>query len=205
MQYAVSKRLMDGFNDRGFRPDRKLKRKDLAEYLVMGGAVRQYRDLDNEPQPQLSSVPGNYKAFIESVSVVGGALKDNLREQKPVMLSESGDFSPNGRVTKLDLAYNLVQVLGLEEAALAFDANDDIIVDYKGQSIVLEDQDNIPAHMKGYVQIALQLSLLNVNFGVVQGEYDLMPQLTASFKPGYKVTRAEYAVTAGRLYGQYFH
>jgi serine protease AprX len=204
IQYAISQRLMDGFNDRGFRPDIKLKRKDLAQYLVMGGAVRQYRDLDNEPQPQLSSVPGNYKAFIESVSVMGGALKDNLRTQMPVMLSENGDFEPNSRVTKLDLAYNLVQVLGMQEAALAFDVNSDITVDYKGQTIVLEDQDSIPDNMKGYVQVALQLSLLNVNFGLVQGPYDLMPTLTATFNPAYKISRGEYAVTAGRLAGQYF-
>jgi serine protease AprX len=204
MQYAVSKRLMDGFNDRGFRPDAKLKRKDLAKYLVMGGAVRQYRDLDNEPQPALSSVPTSYKAFVESVSVGGGALKDKLLNQAPIMLSEGGNFAPKGRVNKLDLAYSLVQVLGLESVATAFDPSDDITVDYNGQIIVLADQDNIPDDMKGYVQVAIQLSLLNVNFAVVQDYYDLTPQLTATFKPGYKVTRAEYAITAGRFFGQYF-
>jgi len=204
IQYAVSKRLMDGFNDRGFRPDAKLKRKDLAKSLVMSGGVRQYRDLDNEPQPQLSSVPNRYQAFIESVSVKGGALKDKLLEQAPIMLSDGGNFAPRGRVNKLDLAYSLVQVLGLETVATDFDANNDITIDYKGQTIVLADQDSIPDDMKGYVQVAIQLSLLNVNFGLVQGQFDLTPQLTANFDPGYKVTRAEYAVTAGRFYTQYF-
>ncbi|WP_343862502.1 S8 family peptidase [Aliiglaciecola litoralis] len=204
IQYAVGERLVDGFNDRGFRPDAKLKRKDLAKYLVMGGAVRQYRDLDNESQPQLTSVPKAYKAFAESVSVSGGALKDDTRNQMPIMLNQGGDFDPKGRVTKLDLAYSLVQVLGMEDAALAFDVNSDITVDYKGQSIVLADQNSIPEHLKGYVQVALELSLLNVNYGLEQGPYDLMPTLTATFNPDYRVSRGEYAITAGRLSAQYF-
>jgi serine protease AprX len=204
IQYAISERLMDGFNDRGFRPDAKLRRKDLAKSLVMSGGIRQYRDLDNEPQPNLSSVPKGYKAFIESVSVAGGVLKGSAGDEKPVMLSSGGNFAPKGRVSKQDIAYSLVQVLGLQSTAEAFDPEDDITVDFKGQTIVLSDQDSIDADMKGYVQLAIQLSLLNVNFGLVQGEFELMPQLTAAFDPSYKVTRAEYAVTAGRFYAQYF-
>lgn len=203
IKFAVSKRLMDGFSV-GFRPDAKLQRKDLAKSLVMGGAVHQYRDLDNEPKPNLSSVPKHYKAFIESVSVEGGALKDGLRVQAPIMLSDGGNFSPKARVDKLELAYSLVQVLGLESFAKAFDTDEDITVDYNGQSVVVTDLDNIPDNMKGYVQAAIQLSLLNVKFTVVQGEFDLTPQLTATFSPDFEVTRAEYALTAGRLFGQYF-
>ena len=203
IQYAVSERLMDGFIN-GFLPDAKLQRKDLAKSLVMGGAVHQYRDLDNEPQPNLSSVPNRYKAFIESVSVEGGALKDRLRVQAPIMLSEGGNFSPRAHVDKLELAYSLVQVLGLESFAKAFDTDKDITVDYNGQSVVVADLDDIPDKMKGYVQAAIQLSLLNVKFTVVQGQFDLTPQLTATFSPDLEVTRAEYALTAGRLFGQYF-
>jgi serine protease AprX len=204
IKYAVSKRLMDGLKNDNFNPDAKLKRKDLAKYLVMGGAVRQYRELDNEPKPELNAVPSGYQAFIESVSVNGGALKDSLREQQPVMLSQNGEFAHNGRVSKVDLAYSLVQILGLESTAKAFDLKNDITVDYKGQTIVLADQDNIDDDMKGYVQLAIQLSLLNVHFDVTQGTYDLTPQLNASFGGDYNVTRAEYALTAGRLFGQYF-
>jgi serine protease AprX len=204
IKYAVSKRLMDGLKNDNFNPDAKLKRKDLAKYLVMGGAVRQYRELDNEPKPELNAVPSGYQAFIESVSVNGGALKDSLREQQPVMLSQNGEFAHNGRVSKVDLAYSLVQILGLESTAKAFDPKNDIKVNYNGQTIVLADQDSIADDMKGYVQLAIKHSLLNVHFDVTQGTYDLMPQLNASFGGNYKVTRAEYALTAGRLFGQYF-
>jgi serine protease AprX len=205
IKYAVSKRLIDGFTNGNFNPDAKLERKDLAKYLVMGGAVRQYRALDNEPTPELNSVPSGYQAFIESVSVIGGALKDSLREQQPVMLSKNGEFAHNGHVSKVDLAYSLVQILGLESTAQAFDPQTDkITVDYNGQTIELADQDSIADNMKGYVQLAIQLSLLNVHFDLTQDTYELTPQLTASFGGDYQVTRAEYALTAGRLFGQYF-
>jgi serine protease AprX len=120
------------------------------------------------------------------------------------MLSEGGNFSPRAHVDKLELAYSLVQVLGLESFAKAFDTDKDITVDYNGQSVVVADLDDIPDNMKGYVQAAIQLSLLNVKFTVVQGQFDLTPQLTATFSPDLEVTRAEYALTAGRLFGQYF-
>lgn len=126
----------------------------LARYAVMGGAVRQYRDLLNDERPNIGSVPGFDKAFVESVMVKGGALKDKLRVQAPVLRSVDGSADPFASVTKLDIAYSLVQMLGLEEAALSFDPNADIVVDYSGEQIVLEDQDSIPADMKGYVQLA---------------------------------------------------
>ncbi len=65
-------------------------------------------------------------------------------------------------------------------------------------------KNDIPDNMKGYVQVAIQLSLLNVKFDVVNNPFNVTPQLTAIFTPGYSVTRAEYALTAGRLFGQYF-
>jgi serine protease AprX len=89
--------------------------------------------------------------------------------------------------------------------AQAFDPETDkITVDYNGQTIELADQDSIADDMKGYVQLALKHSLLNVHFDLTQDTYELTPQLTASFGGDYQVTRAEYALTAGRLFGQYF-
>jgi len=95
-------------------------------------------------------------------------------------------------------------MLGLEEAALSFDPNADIVVDYNGEQIVLEDQDSIPADMKGYVQLALTLSLINAEFGVEQSPFSLTPTITASFAPDTAITRAHYAVLASRFFTQYF-
>lgn len=204
IEFAVSERLVDGFNNGKFRPDRNLERKDLAQYLVMGGAIRQYRDLLNEPQPNLNNVNADFVAYAEAVSVTGAALKDSDQLQAPVMLSNNGNFDPRGQVSKLDLAYTLVQVLGLEATAKAFDSSQDIVVDYRGQTVVLADQDTIPAQFKGYVQTAINYGLLNVQFGVEQGPFDLEPQLTAHFAPATSITRAHFALLAGRLYSNYY-
>ncbi|MDF2178155.1 S8 family serine peptidase [Aliiglaciecola sp. CAU 1673] len=203
VEFAISERLMDGFNNSVFRPDALLRRKDLANYLVMGGAVRQYRDLLEEPAPMLSQVPSSAKAFVESVSVKGAAIKDRLREQDPLMQSAQGNFNPNGTVSKLDMAYTLVQLLGMQAQARAFNSDDDIVVDYRGQTVVLSDQHLIPASMKGYVQTAINLSLINVQFAVQQGAFDLEPTLEAYFQPDVKLTRAAYALTASRFYEAY--
>ncbi|NMH61380.1 S8 family peptidase [Alteromonas ponticola] len=204
IEFAISERLMDGSLHRKFHPDWSLKRIEFAEYAVMGGAVRQYRDLLNDPSPLNDNAPNGSQPYFEAVMANGGALKDSTASQAPVMLERNGNLAPYGRIKKLEMAYSLVQLLGMQSLAEAFDPNDDIVVDYKGQQIVLSDQHDIPAEMKGYVQAAINLSLLNVEFGVEQGGFSLEPTLTASFAPDTKISRAHYAVIASRLFTQYF-
>ncbi|AOE49819.1 S8 family peptidase [Kangiella sediminilitoris] len=202
IQYATSERLVDSFNDKFFRPDRALKRKELAQYLVMGAAVRQHRDLLNEPVVSFSDVGIEAAAFAESAAAPGGALKDRVQEQQPVMMTEGDKFNPNANVSRAELAYSLVQSLGLESEAQAFSG--DITVDYQGQSIVVRDQDSIPEELKGYVQLALDLSIVGVRYEIEQGPFDLEPTLVAYFEPESSVTRAEYAVLIGRTYDAYY-
>lgn len=202
IQYAISERLVDSFNDRFYRPDRALKRKELAQYLVMGAAIRQYRDLLNEPMVSFSDVGLSLAAFAESAGAPGGALKDRVQQQQPVMLSEDGKFNPNANVSRLDMAYSLVQALGLEEQAQSFSG--DVTIDYNGQTVPVVDQDSIPDEFKGYVQIALELSILNVRYDIEQGPYDLEPTLVAYFESTESVTRAAYAVLIGRTYDVYY-
>ena len=203
IEFAVSERLMDGLTDNKFFPEASLKRKDFARYAVMGGAVRQYRDLLNEATPSLGNLPGFDKAFIESVSVTGSALKDNLRTQAPIMPAKNGKADPFGKMDKIDMAYALVQMLGLEELATSFDTNQDIVVNYKGEDIVLADQDSIDENMKGYVQLAITLSLVNVEFGIEQSAFSVEPTLTARFDGKDTITRAHYALLATRFFSQY--
>ncbi|MFL6557470.1 MAG: hypothetical protein ACJ8MO_15305, partial [Bacillus sp. (in: firmicutes)] len=54
--------------------------------------------------------------------------------------------------------------------------------------------------LKGYVQLSLDLNILNVTFTVKQGLYDLTPTVEASFEPAKKVTRGDYAVAITRYY-----
>lgn len=204
IEFAISERLMDSLNDNKFLPDARLKRKDFARYAVMGGAVRQYRDLLNDERPELGHLPRADKAFIESVMVNGGSLKDTLRQQAPILESVNGDADPFGSMTKLDMAYAMVQMLGLESVAASVDPNADIVVDYKGEQIVLQDQDSIPAHLKGAVQVALTMSFISAEFGVKQSPFSLEPTITAQFNAEQVITRAHYAVLASRLFTQYY-
>lgn len=202
IQFATSERLVDSFNDKFFRPDRALKRKELAQYLVMGAAIRQYRDLLNQPVVSFSDVGSGVAPFAESASATGGALKDRVQKQEAVMLSKGNKFRPNDSVSRVELAYSLVQSLGLQEQAQGFTG--DITVNYNGKSIEVRDQAEIPEDLRGYVQLALDLSIIGVRFDIEQGPFDLEPKLVAYFEPGNTVTRAEYAVLAGRMFDSYY-
>ncbi|KRS21649.1 peptidase S8 [Alishewanella sp. WH16-1] len=202
IQYAVSERLLDSFNSKVFRPDHALKRGDLAKYLVMGAAVRQYRPHLNEPVVNTSDkIADAIRPFVDAVLATGGALKDRQQQQSAVLPLQNGKFNDAGSVTRDVLAYAMVQSLGLEQQARSFTGN--LTVDYRGQRVPVRDSAQIPAAMRGHVQLALELSLMNVRFAVEQGPFDLEPKLAAYFEPNREVKRAEYAVSAGALSDYY--
>ena len=72
-----------------------------------------------------------------------------------------------------------------------------------GFRVPIDDAASIPASLRGYVQLALDLGLINARFAVTQGPYDLAPTLHAYFDPTKTVTRAAYAVAAGRYMSHY--
>lgn len=113
----------------------------------------------------------------------------------------NGAFRPNDSVTRVSLAYSLVQALALQNEARAF--NGQLTAFYDGKRIPVEDAGSIPASLRGYVQLALDRGLINARFAVVQGPYDLQPTLKAYFDPNKQVTRAAYAVAAGRFLSHY--
>jgi serine protease AprX len=95
----------------------------------------------------------------------------------------------------------LVQSLALQSEARAF--NGALTAFYDGKRIPIDDASAIPASLRGYVQLALDHGLINARFAVTQGPYDLAPTLHAYFDPGKTVTRAAYAVAAGRYMAHY--
>ena len=201
IQFAVSERLVDSKNDRFYRPDNKLKRQELAEFLVMGTSIRQHRSLLNESANEVSDVNNRYRPYVDSVIQVGSALKDRQQMQAPVMKSQLGEFSPKAAVVKQELAYSLIQVLGLEEQVANFSGP--ITVEYNGERIDVLDSESIPTELRGYVQAAIDMSIIGVKYGVEQGPYDLEPTVVAYFEPNKKVTRADYAVIIGRMFENY--
>jgi serine protease AprX len=200
IQLGVKERLFDGYNNGSFKPNAKLTRIDLAKSLVMGAEVRQ--SLPGEST--FKDVSKADSAFAEAVAAKGAALRDQKYQYKGVLLpSAEGVFSPKGNVTKAELAYSLVQSLGLEKEAL--NHKGDVTVIYKDEKIVLKDQADIPEKLKGYVQLALDLNILNANFSVSQGRLDLQPTIEADFNPQEEATRGDFAVAFTRYYHVYFN
>ncbi|MCL5028992.1 MAG: S8 family serine peptidase [Bacteroidetes bacterium] len=199
--FAVSNRLVDGYPDGTYKPKNNLTRISLANYLMMGENIRQYMPFSGADN--FSDVSESQELLAESVTAQGAAIRDLFQCYNGVMLpTSSGNFSPNGYVYRVDLAYSLVQSLGLQEQAMAF--NDSVItVPYRDTSIAIDDADKIPANMRGYVQIALNLNLMNAYFSLTQGPTDLLPTLHATFQPYKTVTRGEFAVIITRTFNAF--
>jgi serine protease AprX len=201
IQFAVAYRLVDGFSDNKFRPDATITRGQLAQYLMMGQSVRQYL-----PFSGVSSftdvAPGDaVYPYAESVVAKGAPLRDLTQANDGVMGTVNGAFRPNDSVTRVSLAYSLVQSAGRQDVARGFSGP--LTVMYNGQRIAIDDAASIPAVLQGYVQQALDLGFINARFAVTQGPYDLQPTMHAYFDPSNTVTRAAFAVAAGRYLAYY--
>ncbi|UGB37872.1 S8 family serine peptidase [Frateuria soli] len=196
IEFAVAHRLVDGLADGLYHPDDPLRRKDLARYLVMGASVRQYLPFDGQPSFTDLATGKNVYPFAESAIARGGALRDTSQSQDGVMNLWGGQFHPDDSVTRVSLAYSLVQSLALQDEARAFTGP--LTAFYEGQRIPVDDAGQVPANLRGYVQLALDRGVINARFKVTQGPYDLQPTMHAYFDPNKVVTRAAYAVAAGR-------
>ncbi len=198
---AVSERLVDGYPDGTYRPKNTLIRMDLANYLMMGEEIRQFLPFDGSVL--FSDVSGNNLLTVESVTTQGAAIRDLFQVDNGVMMPTSaGKFSPNNSVVRLDLAYSLVQSLGLQDEALA-ENNDTLTVQYRDMRIPIDDAYKIPQNLRGYVQVALDLNLINAYFYLTQGPTDLQPTLHAYFKPYQSVSRGAFAVIITRTFDQW--
>ena len=201
IEFAVANRLVDGYSDKQFRPDAVLKRSELAQYLLMGQSVRQSLPFSGRSSfTDLGTGTATY-AYAESAVARGGALRDLSESQDGVMGTLNGAFRPSDSVTRVSLAYSLVQSMALQSEARAFSGA--LTAFYDGKRIAIDDVASIPASLRGYVQLALDRGLINARFAVTQGPYDLQPTLHAYFDPTKTVTRAAFAVAAGRYQAAY--
>lgn len=91
--------------------------------------------------------------------------------------------------------------LGLETQALSFSG--EITVDYNGERIAVMDSSSVTPVLKGYVQAAIDMSLMGVRFALEQGPYDLSPTIVTYFEPANNIKRGDYAVIIGRAYDSY--
>ncbi|MCM2335612.1 MAG: S8 family serine peptidase [Pseudomonas sp.] len=198
VEFAVGNRLVDGYADGTFRPDNALSRGELAQYLVMGAGVRQALPSGAPSTSDISTANALYP-FVESAVATGAPLRNLSYRDGGVIGLVDGKFRPDDKVTRVSLAYSLVQSMGLQPQAQAFTGDLTVLAD--GKRIPIEDAASIPASLRGYVQLALDQGLINARFALVQGPFDLQPKLVAYFDPGVKVTRGAYAAAATRLLG----
>jgi serine protease AprX len=197
IEYAVSEELVDA-NATGFQPDETLTREELADFLTLGAGIRQSNLATTS---DFNDVSGDIAAAINAVNSQGAALRNTAQDQAPVLQGTSSNFNPEGTVDRAQLAYSLVQSMALQPLAESFSG--DITAIFQDQRVVLEDQEQIPAELKGYVQLALDLGILNAHFAIQQGPYDLEPTIIANFNGDNVVTRADYAVAATRFFNNY--
>lgn len=194
IEYAVSEQLVDAKRT-GFHPNDYLLRQELADFLMLGGGIRQSNLAKNS---QFNDVSNDFTAAINSVTQKGAALRNTEQDQAAVMQSDASLFSPLEPVSRNELAYSLMQSLALEKQALSFEG--DVTVVYGEQRIALADQEAIPSELKGYVQLALDLGVMNAYYNISQNAYDLEPTISASFNGDKLITRADYAVAITRLH-----
>jgi len=201
IEYAVSHRLIDGYSDKTFHPNAVLKRSELAQYLVMGSSARQSLPFNKIPSFTDLSTTSPFYAYAESAIAKGAPLRDLTQKDNGLIALVGGKFLPDNGVTRLQVAYSLVQALGLQGLAVSYTGT--LSVTYDGKRIPIEDVASIPVSLRGYVQGALDAGLLNARFTLTQGPYDATPTIHAYFDPTKGVTRAAYAVSIGRYATQY--
>ena len=199
VELAISSRLMDGKNG-NFLPNDLLTRIDLADYLMMGQGVRQF--LSSNGTLQFNGLSGMESLIAESVMATGAAMRDMGQVNNPLMTAAANGFNPQGTVTRAELTYALAQSLGLQDYAASLQGNS-VTIEVNGETIELEDTNDIPANLRGYVQAALNLNLIGVTYSITQNPIGLGFTIHAHFNPNDEVTRVEYAVIATRTFGQW--
>lgn len=198
VEYAVALELMDG-KPGGFMPDQDITRIELADALSLAGNLRQSTLGDSQQFDDVLEFSGAANAAAQP----GGSLKDRFFTQKALLpVNDNGKFDANDLVNRGILAYSLVQSLGLQAAAEAFDTSNKLQTWVLGQQIEVSDSDSIPTTLRGYVQLALDLGLMRTNITLEQGPFDFEPKIIATFAAASTLTRASLAMNLVQLHTQ---
>src|SRR5204863_2954415 len=104
--------------------------------------------------PRFTDVSGNLGAIAEAITAQGSTLRDYNFTPQGLVSANGATFNPNGLVSRLDVAVAFVRALGRDSEAIA-KANTVVMVG--GQP--LSDNAEIPAALRGYVQLALDKGL----------------------------------------------
>ena len=165
-----------------FRPEAELTRIELARALMFAARVPQY--IPNRP------------SFTDLAQGTPEALVAESLKKEGVMGTSEGGFGPGVSVSRLEQAVALVRALRLDAQAKAL-ANSDVT----SGGNVLTDNAQIPAPLRGYVQLALDRGLMEAFPAEVReiapGQFQAIPG--PRFEPDRIVKRAEFLNPASRL------
>ncbi len=185
IETVLKNRQMDTFADGGFHPDSNVTREDFARLLYLNTPLRQFPSAT----PKYADVSADLAPIAEAVTANGSNLRDFSFAPAGMVAAYGSTFNTTANVTRLETAVALVRALGLDAEAKA-KAGSVVTANYNGQSIAIADNADIPAAMRGYVQIALDKGLLQAFYNLEQGPFDFQPTLKARVKANDATTRA---------------
>jgi serine protease AprX len=179
-------RRMDTFADATFRPNDAVTREDFARTLAINTPLRQSLGSTQK----FGDVAGSLSSIAEAVTAKGSTLRDWNFAPGGVVSVSGALFNPAGQVNRLDAAVAFVRALGLDSQAQALK---NTVVTSGGTA--LSDNVQIPADMRGYVQIALDKGLFEAFPAEVKqiapGQFQALPG--PRFEPGTALTRGSLA------------
>jgi serine protease AprX len=196
IESVILSRMMDTFADGTFRPNSLVTREDLARTLALNVPLRQ----SLAEVPKFTDVSGNLAALAEAVTANGATLRDWNFAPQGLLQASGSTFNPNVPVNRLETAIAFVRALGRDAEAKA-KANTVVMVG--GQA--LSDNAEIPAALRGYVQLALDKGLFEAFPAEVRqiapGQFIVIPG--PRFEPNTNLTRTTLAGKLG-LFTQAF-
>lgn len=189
VEASIKNRVIDTYPDGTFRPDATVTREDLARSLMLNTSLRQSAGAT----PKFTDVSGDLLSIAEAVTANGSTLRDFDFVPKGMVSFTGTAFNPAGTATRLDIAVALVRALGHDAAARALAGST-----VTSGGIALTDNAQIPAGLRGYVQIAIDKGLFEAFPAEVRqigpGQFVAVPG--PRFEPAASVKRADFA---GRL------
>jgi len=154
--------------------------------LVLNTSLRQ----SLSSSPKFTDVSGDLLRIAEAVTAKGSTLRDYDFVPNGMMSFSGATFNPTSSVNRVDLAVALIRALGHDAQARALAGS---TVTYNGTP--LTDNAQIPASLRGYVQLAINKGLMEAFpaevIQIAPGQFQVIPG--PRFEPGTSVTRATLA------------
>lgn len=186
IETAIKSRLIDTLANGTFQPNAVVTREDFARTLLLNTPLRQ----SVGATAKFTDVSGDLKFIAESLTAKGSTLRDFDFTPNALLSASGTTFNPTGTVSRLDMAVAFVRALGHDAEARAL-ANSTVTFESKP----LSDNAQIPANLRGYVQIAINNGLFEAYPAEVRnlgnGQFQVLPG--PRFEPSGTMTRAALA------------